>query len=169
MTQQKPESKELSILIKLLKMTTSTHDHEALSAMRLANAQVLKLGTDWEDLLYAKVTLVADPFTSIPDVTPAPGPGSTSYGRPSSPPRPSTQPPPRPAPPPPVFYSNATEIQGFFDALMMVMNIPSGTQQTINGIEAVWMRDKKLNSSDYHNLAAYAQTYAPKKRRKRRF
>src|SRR4051794_24220848 len=114
---QKPESKELSILIKLLKMTTSTHDHEAISAMRLANAQLLKLNTDWDDLLNGKVTLVADPFTAIPDVQ-ASAPSPMRSQAPSRPTAPA-------APQPPLYHYNAAEIQSYFDILMFVTLSPN--------------------------------------------
>lgn len=159
MTQQRPESKELSILIKLLKMTTSTHDHEAISAMRLANAQVLKLGTDWEDLLYGKVTLVADPFSSIPEVKPAP---TSGVGQPSPPRRPAPPPPP----PQPVYYHDAAIIQPLFDDLMFA-TLPNQAAKRYSALERVWLNDSKLDSSDYQELRALAATYAQKRRRKR--
>lgn len=159
MTQQRPESKELSILIKLLKMTTSSHDHEALNAMRLANAQVLKLGTDWEDLLYGKVTLVADPFTSIPEVKPATASG---VGQ-ASPPR---RPAPPPPPPQPVYYHDAAVIQPLFDELMFA-NLPNQAAKRYSALERCWLNDSKLESSDYNELRALAVTYAQKRRRRR--
>lgn len=56
----------LDLLIKLLKMTTSSSDGEALVAMRKANEQVAKLKTDWDSLLRSKVTIIADPFANSP-------------------------------------------------------------------------------------------------------
>lgn len=41
-------------LIKLLLMTTSVHDGEALSAIRLANGLIQKSGKTWHDVLIAK-------------------------------------------------------------------------------------------------------------------
>lgn len=38
-------------LAKLLAMTTSTHDGEAINAMRLANEMILKAGLTWENVL----------------------------------------------------------------------------------------------------------------------
>lgn len=81
----------LTLLIKLLKMTTSSHDAEALVACRKANAELQKFGGDWDTLLRGKVTVIGDPFANLhkPDV------GATR------PPAPQAPPPPRPAPPPP--------------------------------------------------------------------
>lgn len=97
----KPESALLSKLIKLLNMTTSPNQGEALSAAAMANALVAKLGTTWDELLTGKVTLIADPFTSIPEP-----PKSTS-----TPPPPTgrySPPPPRPQPAPPPPQSGGT-------------------------------------------------------------
>lgn len=58
------ENADLSLLIKMLGMTDSDSDGQALVAIRKANAQVRKLGTTWEDLLRGKVTVIADPFNA---------------------------------------------------------------------------------------------------------
>lgn len=64
MTEELPN---LSLLIKLLKLTTSQSDAEALSAIRKANEQLSKFGGDWESLLRRHITIIgADPFASIP-------------------------------------------------------------------------------------------------------
>lgn len=105
---------EFDLLIKLLKMTTSSHDNEALSAMRKANAQLVKLGFEWEKLLRGKVTIVADPFASIP--TP-PTPQKPHEPNPtvqmtdvtwtaSARPQPTPRPQPVPVPPRPRNYSS---------------------------------------------------------------
>lgn len=88
------ELPNLGLLIKLLKMTSSTHDAEALSAMRKANEQLVKFGGDWERLLRGKVTVIGDPFIGVQ--APRTPPTST---RPAPPP-PAPQ-APRPVPTPP--------------------------------------------------------------------
>ncbi len=60
------EGTALDRLIKLLKMTTSSSDGEALVAMRKANEKLSELGGDWEKLLRGKVTVIADPFANVP-------------------------------------------------------------------------------------------------------
>lgn len=92
-----PESLNLTLLIKLLKMTTSSHDGEALTAMRKANEQLGKFGGDWEALIRGKVTIIADPFTSA---SPPPMPTRSQYGS-AAPPAPPPPPRPRPTPPQP--------------------------------------------------------------------
>lgn len=87
-----PESAKLNLdlLIKLLKMTTSSHDGEALVACRKANDVLKKFGGDWDALLRGKVTIIEDPFVNVkaPDVRPqAPPPPPT----PRAAPRPRAQ------------------------------------------------------------------------------
>jgi len=101
----------LGLLIKLLKMTTSNRDGEALAFLRRANLEVEKFG-GWEKLLSGKVTVFADPFTNLPDVKtngarpPTPAAPSTAgsysskpYAPPPPPPKPHTPPPSQPTPP----------------------------------------------------------------------
>ncbi|HEY0724706.1 MAG TPA: hypothetical protein VGD41_12090, partial [Pyrinomonadaceae bacterium] len=92
----------LPLLIKLLKMTTSSNDGEALMAIRKANEQLKKFGGDWEALLRGKVTMITNPFAggginSAPDLSqvrrssgPPPHPGA--------PPKPQPAPQPQPQP-----------------------------------------------------------------------
>lgn len=53
-------------LIKLLGMTTSAHDAEALSAIRHANSELDRLGKTWHEFIMSKIVVVADPFGGIP-------------------------------------------------------------------------------------------------------
>lgn len=55
----------LPLLIKLLKMTTSSNDGEALVALRKANKTIIDQGWDWESLLLAKVKIIGDPFAGL--------------------------------------------------------------------------------------------------------
>lgn len=96
MADRAPQAKELTLLCKLLKMTTSNNDGEALVAIRKANEQLAKVGGDWEKLFFGKVTVIADPFENLRKPPPAKAP----YGDVA---RPVPQPPwtqPAPAPPP---------------------------------------------------------------------
>jgi hypothetical protein len=88
------------LLLKLLKMTTSSHDGEALAAVRRANSLLSSAGWDWDRLLAGKIVVVADPFSSIP--TPDQYAKPTTSPQAPKPPR-APQPPPRqpPTPPPP--------------------------------------------------------------------
>lgn len=65
----------LDLLIKLLKLTASPQDNEALAAARKANAILTLAEWDWERLLRGKVTIIGDPFGSVvapPAQQPAP-------------------------------------------------------------------------------------------------
>ena len=89
------------LLIKLLRMTTSDNDGEALTALRKANALLRSAGWDWEKLINAKIRVVANPFSGglrePPRSTPVNGSGS-----PPPPPQWTKSAPPPPPPPPPV-------------------------------------------------------------------
>lgn len=103
------DGQPLELLIKLMKMTQA-EDNIALVAIKKANGQLLKMGTDWEALLRGKVKIIADPFANInipashmnpnnnQDYTPKPRPPI----RPEAPPKPQPyQAPPAYQPPPP--------------------------------------------------------------------
>lgn len=103
-------------LIKLLGMTTSANDAEALSFIRAANSELDKLGKTWSEFIMSKVTVVADPFDKVPTPTQSTSDIDTAYGRggdwrnrgataPQRPPPPRTQrQPSRPAPAPDYSY-----------------------------------------------------------------
>lgn len=58
---------EVKLLIKLLGLTGSSVDNEALVALRKANALVVKICGSWEELLKGHFTIAADPFQSLSD------------------------------------------------------------------------------------------------------
>lgn len=95
----------LSKLTKLLKLTTSDNNAEALLAMRKANDELKKLNLDWEGLLKGKITVIGDPFAERPRPTvqssppPAPKPAAQPTYHSAYPnPRPRAAPKPQPAP-----------------------------------------------------------------------
>lgn len=45
--------------IKLMMMTTSQHDGECLNALRMANAELMKLNRNWEEVIRGMVTVQA--------------------------------------------------------------------------------------------------------------
>jgi hypothetical protein len=83
------ELPNLGLLIKLMKLTSSSNDSEALLAVRKANEQLVKFGGDWEKLLLGKVTVIGDPFESV--APPKQQPRYTNAAPP--PPNPRTPPP----------------------------------------------------------------------------
>lgn len=81
------------LLAKLLKMTSSSNDGEALTAMRKANSLLASAGWDWDRLLAGKITVVGDPFATLqtPEV-------HKPSSAPKAPRRASAPPPPPPPP-----------------------------------------------------------------------
>lgn len=59
------EIPSLEKLIKLMRMTTSSNDGEALSAIRLANRMIDSWKGDWEKILSGKITVIGDPFANV--------------------------------------------------------------------------------------------------------
>lgn len=53
------------LLIKLLGMTGSSSDGEALVAIRKANALLQTAGWTWERLIHGKIRVIADPFVNL--------------------------------------------------------------------------------------------------------
>jgi hypothetical protein len=101
------------LLIKLLKMSTSPNDGEALISIRKANDLLKTAGWDWEKLIHAKIKVIEDPFKSVDvplnrNAHQAPPPAPRPRSAPPPPPRPAhvhqtpppPPPPPRPAPKP---------------------------------------------------------------------
>lgn len=86
------------LLLKLLKMTTSSNDGECLTAIRKANALLTSSAWDWDMLIHAKIRIIEDPFKNLG--TPATrgqsaNNGQAQYNTPKQPPGGST--PPQPA------------------------------------------------------------------------
>lgn len=99
------------LLRKMLNMTTSDNDGQALVAIRKANALLESAGWSWDKLLAAKIKIVENPFKNMPNpikpervdappTTPYP-PDSKQFAGASSGRWSATPPqPPRPTPPP---------------------------------------------------------------------
>ena len=96
------------LLAKLLRMSTSPNDGEALTAIRKANELLRSAGWDWDKLLAGKIKVAADPFSGLgtphnpTPVRTAPSPAPRPPHPTAPPPRSYPSQPPRPqAPPPP--------------------------------------------------------------------
>jgi hypothetical protein len=102
-----PPKQEL--LLKLLKMTTSSNDGEALIAIRKANELLLSASWDWDKLIAGKIKIIGDPFGPSANI-PTPTNGSRYAAAPAPPPRPAAprQPPPPPPPRAPKINSTAS-------------------------------------------------------------
>jgi hypothetical protein len=80
------------MLGKLLRMTTSPNDGEALTAIRKANALLTAAGWDWDKLLTGQIKIIEDPFKNLPSPFAPRQPATTTAYTPT---------PRAPAPPPP--------------------------------------------------------------------
>ena len=99
----------LEKLIKLMKLTSSPNESEAMSALAIAQRFVEKLG-GWESLLRGKVKIIQDPFANMPPPEENYRKREPSSGFPKAPPKPGSNPPPpqRPIPQPqtpPRYYT----------------------------------------------------------------
>jgi hypothetical protein len=150
-------SADLDMLIKLMGMTGSSNDNEALAALRLATKWLANRGHNWDDLLRGKVTVESDPFALQP-----PKPAAAAWTQPT----PQYRAPP-PPPPPPTKWTNATTIQDYFDQLEFV-TLPSYILTRLNQIEVTFKTQHFLYDNDYNYLKTQATTYAPKTRKRRR-
>lgn len=87
----------LELLIKMMGMTTSDNDAQALVALRKANDHIAKLKITWEQILRGKVKIIEDPFRSA---------GNFATATRSHVPPPPATPRPRPTPPPGTFHAS---------------------------------------------------------------
>lgn len=99
------EGNDLERLIKLLKKTMGSNDHETVMAIRMTNAFLEKKGWDWERLLHGKIKVIADPFSMVkPIPKPEPAPARRA---PPPPPATTTRMKPQPSPAPTAYQSGA--------------------------------------------------------------
>jgi hypothetical protein len=149
----------LEKLIKIMKMTTSSTDGEALAAIRMANSQLTRLKTDWEAVLRGKISIMPDPFGGVPIVnakpappSPAPRPAPQPTPQPRWNPPPPPPPPPRPRPAPPRFpHMDMKEINGLI-ALAKLKKWGAKTSRRLNDIEHSVVRQGGLDHTDYDFL-----------------
>lgn len=93
-----PELPKQELLAKLLMMTTSSADNEALAAIRKANNLLSAAGWTWEMLIAAKIKVVENPFAGLGDPRAGKSNVRQEVNQPSPPP-----PPPRPKPQPQAY------------------------------------------------------------------
>lgn len=137
---------DLNRFIKLMGMTTADSG-EAINAIRMANRMLRSAGWTWEQLLRGKITIVNDPFGSIPDIAkPAPAP----------PPRPA---PPSP-PPPQRHLRDPALVEAWFDVLDFAQ-LNAWETQGFNRIRKEWKAfgDNKMFDSDFQWLHQTAGRY----------
>lgn len=93
MTEELPKQE---LLLKLLGLTASANDAEALSAIRKANEFLNRAGWTWEMLIHSKIKIIPSPFIGVGD------PRTDRHAEPAEAPPFTPRPPKmRPTPPPP--------------------------------------------------------------------
>lgn len=161
-------------LIKMMGMTTSDNDGQALVAIRAANALLRKLNTDWDSILRGKISIIADPFGDIPVVQQAPKPPAPKADTTSPNPWPGAPPPwtrPKAPPPRPGFnrpeatlrgaaptapkaqritpaWPKSKEIDGFF-AILSLRKYSTKIQDRIIQARDRYTQQHGLHSADY--------------------
>jgi len=140
----KDDPPNLDKIIKLMGMTGSSHDPEAISALRMATELMRKWGWTWEAVLRGKIKIMPDPFANIP--RPMTGQSGTNYMR--QPPAP---------PPPPKQFDNKVELEKYFDKVNMPgRKIPHDIAQRLASIERTWNNNGFLLYKDYDFLRTQA-------------
>jgi len=139
----KDDPPNLATIIKVLKMTTSSHDGEALSAIRMANDLLRRWGWEWEAIMNGKVKILPDPFANIP--MPVQSGGSRYQAAPPAP------------PPPPKTFDNRDEIEKYFDKINTPgRKIPHDIAKQLASIERAWNANGHLIWKDYDFLRQQA-------------
>ena len=106
------DTPDYAMFLKLMNLTTSSYDGEALNAIRMANAVLARTNQTWEDLLKNKIVMVAPP----PDAT---RPATKSYVR----------------------HDNANEINGYFEDLYDRGSRLGTFKQWVDSVHEWWERE----------------------------
>lgn len=137
----KGDPPNLDKIIKLMGMTGSAHDAEAISALRMASKLMRDWGWTWDSVLRGKIKIMPDPFANLPMPTTAP-------------PRQSAAPPP---PPPPKQFDNRDEIEKYLEKVML-KKLPRDINMRLASIERTWNANGFLLWKDYDFLRTQANS-----------
>ena len=151
----------LELLIKLMKLTASNTDGEALAAVRMANKLLNGNGGDWENLLRGKLAPI-NPFKSIaepkPQATARPTPQpSQPYTPPPRPQRPYSPPPP----PPPSRHRGVSKqesklVSGWLVKCEFSSKLDATITRQIDVISKQWDKTKALTDTEFNYLKTAA-------------
>jgi len=122
--------------IKLMMMSTSSNDNEALSALRHANAMLAAANNNWEDFVRGKVKmepgLITDPFAGAPDPTGKTRPRSGGGGN---------------------THTDETEINGYFEKLLVVNGgVKTGFRTFVESVYEWWEEKGFLTEKQYETI-----------------
>src|SRR5262245_19018431 len=131
----------LDKIIKVMGLTGSNQDGEALSALRKATAMLKEWGWTWETILRGKIKIMPDPFANIP----MPSTQSTSRHAPAAKPQAK-------------IYDDRDEIEKYFEKCGLKMNLPLSVNQRLASIERSWNANGYLVYGDYDFLRQQANS-----------
>lgn len=118
-----PITPDFKMFLKLMNLTTSSFDGEALNAIRMANSVLNSMNQTWEDLLHQKIVMIAPPVDS------AATPRKASSG---------------------IRYSDDVEINAYFDRLYS-RNL--GTfKDWVDSVHEWWEEKGFLTEAQYKTL-----------------
>lgn len=137
----KGDPPNLDKIIKLMGMTGSAHDAEAISALRMASKLMRDWGWTWDSVLRGKIKIMPDPFANLPMPTAAPQ-------------RQSAAPAP---PPPPKQFDNRDEIEKYLEKVML-KKLPRDINMRLASIERTWNANGFLLWKDYDFLRTQANS-----------
>jgi hypothetical protein len=123
-----PDAPDYKMFLKLLNLTTSQYDGEALNAIRMANAVLARTNQSWEDLLDGKIVMIAPLDNEKPLA--------------------KSQ----------VRYSNHAEIDGFFEILYDRGDYRLGTFKAwVDSVHEWWEEKGYLTEKQYETLKKSAR------------
>lgn len=122
-----PDTPDYVMFLKLMNLTTSSFDNEALSAIRMANAVLARTNQTWDDLLHNKIVMIAPPQESRPKS------GQSNV----------------------IKHADASEIDAYFDALSQ-RNLGT-FQEWIDSVHDWWESKGYLTERQYETLKKAAQ------------
>lgn len=145
----------LDKFIKLLNMLRdTTSDNEKIAAIRLCNAMLARNGLDWEKFARSKITIVNDPFGSIPEppkAQAAPQPTAHAY---------------QPAPPSQRRRQDAAKVDSWITTLTTNRHdLATWYQQRLDTIVIDWQHHSPMiHDTDYQWLDNRVTDFIPQRR-----
>ena len=122
-----PNTPDYKMFLKLMSLTTSEFNGEALNAIRMANSVLARTNQTWEDLLKGKIVMIAPPSDD------------TKTTRSS------------------VRHQNANEINGYFETLFNRGSRLGTFRTWVNSVHEWWEEKGFLTDAQYQTLKKSAQ------------
>ena len=130
---------DVTRLVKLMMMTTSSNDNEALIAMRKANAVLGASQKNWQDILLT-------PFARRPEPPPQPQPQQQQRRKPD----------PKPAPDP-----KAALIEQMFETLLKEVPPEADFRTFVLSVHQQWRKKGRLTDKQYRAIRKSYLNYKP--------